>query len=201
MFAKNYRPDDDWHTLPRAPLRSHADYLEFCRCLLDETGHQEWDDILCALGVFRTDHWTHYAASYAMLLPLPAHLALPAPVWLFLAATIIAYCQPLLQQALAARMSWKHELPASSPAVAIHFSRFSAGSYSATALEAEYRLLAQRLAVPLLQGGTLDALFSASLPYCPPSSSSFQASFPLCPCAPEPRCCFTALWPGLLPFP
>ena len=109
MFAKNYRPDDDWHTLPRAPLRSHADYLEFCRCLLDETGHQEWDDILCALGVFRTDHWTHYAASYAMLLPLPAHLALPAPVWLFLAATIIAYCQPL-QQALAARMSWKHEL-------------------------------------------------------------------------------------------
>ena len=29
----------------------------------------------------------------------------------------------------------------------------------------------------------------------------FPASFPLCPCAPVPRFYFTALRPGLLPFP
>ena len=35
--------------LPRAPLRSHAEYLEFCRCLLDEDGHKCWHEMLDAL--------------------------------------------------------------------------------------------------------------------------------------------------------
>ena len=39
MFAEKYCTDDGWRRLPRAPLRSHAEYLEFCRCLLDDDGH------------------------------------------------------------------------------------------------------------------------------------------------------------------
>ena len=41
--------------LPRAPLRSHAEYIEFCRCLLDEAGHRCWHDLLTALGVDAED--------------------------------------------------------------------------------------------------------------------------------------------------
>ena len=40
MFADQYCGENGWRRLPRAPLRSHAEYLEFCRCLLDEAGHQ-----------------------------------------------------------------------------------------------------------------------------------------------------------------
>ena len=32
--------------LPRAFLHSHAEHIEFCRCLLDDEGHQCWRDIL-----------------------------------------------------------------------------------------------------------------------------------------------------------
>ena len=41
--------------LPRAPLRSHAEYIEFCRCHLDEAGHRCWHDLLTALGVGAED--------------------------------------------------------------------------------------------------------------------------------------------------
>ena len=49
--------------LPRAPLRSHAEYIEFCRCLLDEAGHRCWHDLLTALGVGAED-WIKYSARY-----------------------------------------------------------------------------------------------------------------------------------------
>ena len=32
--------------LPRAPLRSHGESLEFCRCLRDEDGHRCWREML-----------------------------------------------------------------------------------------------------------------------------------------------------------
>ena len=54
--------------LPRAPLRSHAEYIEFCRCLLDEAGHRCWHDLLAALGVDAED-WIRYAARHS---PSPA---------------------------------------------------------------------------------------------------------------------------------
>ena len=51
MFAdQGGQPLPEGH-LPRAPLRSHAEYIEFCRCLLDDEGHQCWRDILTELGV------------------------------------------------------------------------------------------------------------------------------------------------------
>ena len=68
--------------LPRAPLRSHAEYLESCRCLLDEHGHRCWREMLVTLGISDPDAWVRYAAKYATLPPLPAQLALPAPVGL-----------------------------------------------------------------------------------------------------------------------
>ena len=46
MFAdQNGQSAPEGH-LPRASLRSHAEYIEFCRCLLDDEGHQCWRDIL-----------------------------------------------------------------------------------------------------------------------------------------------------------
>ena len=67
--------------LPRAPLRSRAKYLEFCQCLLDEDGQRCWREMLVNLDVSNSDAWVRFAAKYATLPPLPAHLALPASVW------------------------------------------------------------------------------------------------------------------------
>ena len=49
--------------LPRAPLRSHAEYLEFCRCFLDE-------DI--GVGVKCSTPWTS-------LILMPRYSVLPSP--------------------------------------------------------------------------------------------------------------------------
>ena len=94
------------------------------------------------------DDWIPYAAQYATLPPIPAHLALPAPVWSFLSSVVLLYLQPTLLTALAKHLAWP---TASDPALpnAIHFSGYSAGSYTAIALEAEYRLLSNRLHQPL----------------------------------------------------
>ena len=55
--------------LPRAPLRSHADYIEFCRCLLDEEGHQCWRDILGELGVGDQRLWVQYVPDLPLYRP------------------------------------------------------------------------------------------------------------------------------------
>ena len=47
------------------------------------------------------DDWIPYAAQYATLPPIPAHLALPAPVWSFLSSVVLLYLQPTLLSALA----------------------------------------------------------------------------------------------------
>ena len=148
MFADKYCADDGWRRLPRAPLRSRDEYLEFCRCLLDDEGHQCWHTILQDVGLATPDGWIPYAAQYATLPPIPAHLALPAPVWSFLSSVVLLYLQPTLLTALAKHLAWP---TASDPALpnAIHFSGYSAGSYTAIALEAEYRLLSNRLHQPL----------------------------------------------------
>ena len=140
MFAdQGGQPLPEGH-LPRAPLRSHAEYIDFCRCLLDDEGHQCWREILDSLGVADPSSWIRYAARFATLPPLPAQLALPAPVWSMVSSTILMYLQPALLSALAVLMSWPH-LPDTNPVGALHFSGYSAGSYTAIALEADYRLL------------------------------------------------------------
>ena len=96
MFANQYCGENGMKRLPRAPLRSHAEYLEFCRCLLDEPGHDRWQVLLRELGCPAPDDWIAYAAQYATLPPLPAHLALPAPVWSFLSSVVLLYLQPTL---------------------------------------------------------------------------------------------------------
>ena len=93
----------------------------------------------------------NYAAKYATLPPLPAHLTLPAPVWSFLSSIVLLYLQPTLLTALAQHMAWPMPMQPTAPN-AIHFTHFSAGSYTAIALEAEYRLLSQRLQQPLCPG-------------------------------------------------
>ena len=72
---QNGQPAPAGH-LPRAPLRSHAEYIEFCQCLLDDEGHRR--DILEVLGVADSSSWIRYSARFATLPPLPAQLALPA---------------------------------------------------------------------------------------------------------------------------
>ena len=89
---------------PRAPLRSHAEYIEFCGRLLDDEGHQCWRDILTGLGVADPCSWIRYAARFATLLPLPAQLALPVPVWPIVSSTALMYLQPALC------LSWVDEL-------------------------------------------------------------------------------------------
>ena len=158
MFADQYCGENGWRRLPRAPLRSHAEYLEFCRCLLDEPGHDRWQVLLRELGCPAPDDWIAYAAKYATLPPLPAHLTLPAPVWSFLSSVVLLYLQPTLLTALAQHMAWPMPTQRTAPN-AIHFTGFSAGSYTAIALEAEYRLLSQRFRQPLCAGcATLGAL-------------------------------------------
>ena len=93
--------------LPRASLRSHAEYIEFCRCLLDDEGHQRWRDILDRLGVTDPASWIRYSAKFATLPPLPAQLALPAPVWPMVSSTVLMYLQPALLSALAKQMNWR----------------------------------------------------------------------------------------------
>ena len=88
--------------LPRAPLRSHAEYLELC--LLDEDGHRCWREMLVNLGVSNSDAWVRFAAKYSALPLLLAHLALPAPVWSIVSSTMLLYLQPVLLVALAERM-------------------------------------------------------------------------------------------------
>ena len=157
MFASQNCDENGLRRLPRAPLRSRAEYLEFCRCLLDEPGHERWQVLLRELGCPAPDDWIAYAAKYATLPPLPAHLALPAPVWSFLSVVLLDL-QPTLLNALAQHMAWP--MPTQpTPPNAIHFTGFSAGSYTAIALEAEYRLLSQRFQQPLCPGcATLGAL-------------------------------------------
>ena len=83
----------------------------------------------------------HYRLS---LLTLPSHLPLLR--------------RPTLLTALANHMAWPTASESTLPN-AIHFSGFSAGSYTAIALEAEYRLLSNRLQQPLCPGcATLGAL-------------------------------------------
>ena len=82
----------------------HAEYLEFCRCLLDEDRHRRWREMLVTLDVSNPDAWMRYAAKYATLPPLPAQLALPAPVWSFVSSMMLLYLQPVLLAALAERM-------------------------------------------------------------------------------------------------
>ena len=93
MFADQYSGENGWRRLPRAPLRSPAEYLEFCRCLLDEPGHERWQVLLRELGCPAPDDWIAYAAKYATLPPLPAHLT-PAPVWSFLSSVVLLYPPP-----------------------------------------------------------------------------------------------------------
>ena len=87
--------------LPRALLRSHAEYLEFCQCLLDEDGHRCWREMLDALNISNPDAWVQCSAKYATLPPLPPQLALSAPVWSIVASTVLLYLQPSLLAALA----------------------------------------------------------------------------------------------------
>ena len=138
--------------LPRAPLRSHAEHIEFCRCLLDEAGHRCWHDLLTALGV-GAEEWVRYSARYATLPPLPAQLALPAPVWPMMSSTVLLYLQPVLLVGLAKQMHWQAAQMPCAPS-AMHFAGYSAGSYTAIALEADYRLLSRRFQVPLPDGIT-----------------------------------------------
>ena len=149
--------------LPRAPLRSHAEYIEFCRCLLDEAGHRCWHDLLAALGVDAED-WIRYSARYATLPPLPAQLALPAPVWPIVSSTVLLYLQPVLLAELAKRMHWQVAQFPGAPSV-LHFDGFSAGSYTAIALEADYRLLSRRFQVPLANGTTTVGALSCPILY------------------------------------
>ena len=136
--------------LPRA---LHAEYLEFCRCLLDEHGHRCWREMLVTLDISDPDAWVRYAAKYATLPPLPAQLALPAPVWSIVSSTVLLYLQPSLLAALAERMRWAFE-PCQHTEIAMHFAGFSAGSYTAIALEVDYRLLCQHFQLPLCPGTT-----------------------------------------------
>ena len=64
----------------RGPHCARTRNMEFCRCLRDDDGHQRWHIILRDLGVATPDDWIPYAAQYATLPPVPAHLALPAPL-------------------------------------------------------------------------------------------------------------------------
>ena len=149
--------------LPRAPLRSHAEYIEFCRCLLDEAGHRCWRDLLAALGV-DADDWIRYAARYATLPPLPAQLALPAPVWPIVSSTVLLYLQPALLAELAKLMHWQVAQFPCAPS-AMHFDGYSAGSYTAIALEADYRLLSRRFQIPLANGTTTVGALSCPILY------------------------------------
>ena len=65
--------------------------------------------MLVSLGVSNPDAWVRYAAKYATLPPLPAQLALPAPVWSIVSSTMLLYLQPALLAALAERMRWTLE--------------------------------------------------------------------------------------------
>ena len=76
MFAEKYCTDDGWRRLPRAPLHSHAEYLDFCRCLLDDEDHQRWHTILQDVALPHPDDWVLYAAQYATL-PLLSRPHLP----------------------------------------------------------------------------------------------------------------------------
>ena len=51
--------------------------------------------MLVTLGISDPDAWVRYAAKYATLPPLPAQLALPAPVWSIVSSTVLLYLQPL----------------------------------------------------------------------------------------------------------
>ena len=150
MFADQSAPEAH---LPRASLRSHAEYIEFCRCLLDDEGHQCWRDILEMLGVADPGSWIRYSARFATLPPLPAQLALPAPVWSMVSSTVLMYLQPALLSALAVLMNWPHSPITPSPSV-MHLSGYSAGSYTAVALETDYRLLCRHFQQPCCEGTT-----------------------------------------------
>ena len=109
--------------------------------------------MLVTLGISNPDAWVRYAAKYATLPPLPAQLALPAPVWSIVSSTVLLYLQPSLRAALAERMRWAFE-PCQHTEIAMHFAGFSAGSYTAIALEVDYRLLCQHFQLPLCPGTT-----------------------------------------------
>ena len=143
-------------------MRSHAKYIEFCRCLLDDDGHQCWRDILEELGVADPGGWMRYAARFATLPPLSAQLALPVPVWSIVSSTVLLHLQPSLLAALAARMEWPIPLQQYAP-VTMHFAGYSAGSYTAIALEADYRLLCRQFQQPCCDWGPWQVPFNARL--------------------------------------
>ena len=120
--------------------------------LLDEDGHRCWREMLVTLGISNPDAWVRYSAKYATLSPLPAQLALPASVWSIVSSTLL-YLQPSLLAALAERMRWAFE-PCHHTEIAMHFAGFRAGSYTAIALEVDYRLLCQHFQQPLCPGTT-----------------------------------------------
>ena len=101
--------------------------------------------MLVTLDVSNSDAWVPYAAKYATLPPLPAQLALPAPVWSIVSSTMLLYLQPALLR------HWQSECLEPSPRteIAMHFAGFSAGSYTAIALEVDYQLLCQHFQLPL----------------------------------------------------
>ena len=105
------------------------------------------------VGIPNPDAWVRYAAKYATLPPLPAQLALPAPVWSIVSSTVLLYLQPSLLAALADRMQWAFE-PRQQTEITMHFAGFSAGSYTAIALEVDYRLVCQYFQQPLCPGTT-----------------------------------------------
>ena len=78
---------------------------------------------------------------------------MPAPVWSIVSSTVLMYLQPALLSAFTALMSWPH-LPDTNPVGALHFSGYSAGSYTAIALEADYRLLCLHLQQPYCEDAT-----------------------------------------------
>ena len=88
----------------------------------------------------------------------PYSVKVVAPVWSFLSSVVLLYLQPTLLKALAKRMAWPTATQPTPPTT-IHFTGFSAGSYTAIALETEYRLLSHRFQQPLCPGcATLGAL-------------------------------------------
>ena len=76
---------------------------------------------------------------------------------------MLLYLQPVLLAALAERMRWPLE-PSPCTEIAMHFAGFSAGSYTAIALEVDYRLLCQHFQLPLCPGTTTVGALGCPVP-------------------------------------
>ena len=64
-------------------------------------------------------------------------------MWPIVSSTVLLYLQPVLLAELAKQMHWQAAQLPCAPS-AMHFAGYSAGSYTAIALEADYRLLSGR---------------------------------------------------------